>query len=633
MQRVCFVFLLSSVSFILQSACQSTEASTIGPGSTDSTFSSSSTATEPSTDSSAAATTTNAITTTSYICRPSLNTNPNLSPFWIKTVLSSVPATIDVSSCQWRDQMETRLLTLLETARAQSSNGKRRKRAATRGQLALQLINATRSSGNNSVTLVYYVMLSGNYLAADPLVTSLATVSSSAASILGYSVESVASTYEPLGNSRRLWLIGAILGSLSGLLLIIWVVLFVYQRCLRPFDPAKDKRYPDDSAIIDDFFYPDGAHVPDMRANPRIGYSRADIGTIADEVAKHLDSHMSELVRTSAEAEQNGHSIRRSPEEADDVDNIEARDSVRPVSMTTQHRSITPVNAKDSTDGPTATEEQHDKPEEDSKKKKKKKRKEGSGSESSSDDSEKKKKKKKKKKEKKKKEKKEKKKKKEKKEKKEKKKKKHSSSSDSDESSSDEASDADDATAQSQATPGEIGLHEMRRKSESDDTRFEAVAMDIDSLEMSTAHRAQTLPSPYRTGDQLAKLRPMLEEDLRRQNLSEPRPPQPPEPAASSSRLISVQPRPAGSSRTFAVNINSGSGGAGGNDKSNDESEASRATALSATADHDEWDVVRHLAARPGSDTRALLGTLRRELTIEFAGPAATTPADSSAAV
>uniref|UniRef100_A0A1I8GI66 RING-type domain-containing protein n=1 Tax=Macrostomum lignano TaxID=282301 RepID=A0A1I8GI66_9PLAT len=603
MQRVFFVFLLSSVSFILQSACQSTEASTISPGSPDSTFSSSSTATVPSTDSSAAATTTNAITTTSYICRPSLNTNPNLSPFWITTVLSSVPATIDVSSnCQWRDQMETRLLTLLETARAQSSSGKRRKRAATRGQLALQLINATRSSGNNSVTLVYYVMLSGNYLAADSLVTSLATVSSSAASILGYSVESLASTYESLGNSRRLWLIGAILGSLSGLLLIIWVVLFVYQRCLRPFDPAKDKRYPDDSAIIDDFFYPDEAHVPDMRANPRIGYSRADIGTIADEVAKHLDSHMSELVRTSAEAEQNG-----------------------PVSMTTQHRSIAPVDAKDSTDGPTATEEQHDKPEEDSKKKKKKKRKEGSGSESSSDDSEKKKKKKKKKKKEKKK------KKKEKKEKKEKKKKKHFSSSDSDESSSDEASDADDATAQSQATPGEIGLHEMRRKSESDETRFEAVAMDIDSLEMSTAHRAQTLPSPYRTGDQLAKLRPMLEEDLRRQKLSEPRPLQPPEPAASSSRLISVQPRPA--SRTFAVNINSGSSGGGGNDESNDESEASRATALSATADHDEWDVIRHLAARPGSDTRALLGTLRRELTIEFAGPAATTPADSSAAV
>uniref|UniRef100_A0A1I8FN10 Uncharacterized protein n=1 Tax=Macrostomum lignano TaxID=282301 RepID=A0A1I8FN10_9PLAT len=181
----------------------------------------------------------------------------------------------------------------------------------------------------------------------------------------------------------------------------------------------------------------------------------------------------------------------------------------------------------------------------------------------------------------------------------------------------------------------EIGLHEMRRKSESDDTRFEAVAMDIDSLEMSTAHRAQTLPSPYRTGDQLAKLRPMLEEDLRRQNLSEPRPPQPPNQRPPSSRLISVQPRPAGSSRTFAVNINSG------------QRRRRRAT-IKATTNPRRRE---RLPCRPppittngcrstsGCQTRAATpelcwGTLRRELTIEFAARASgdDTTADSSAA-
>uniref|UniRef100_A0A1I8FD11 Uncharacterized protein n=1 Tax=Macrostomum lignano TaxID=282301 RepID=A0A1I8FD11_9PLAT len=101
------------------------------------------------------------------------------------------------------------------------------------------------------------------------------------------------------------------------------------------------------------------------------------------------------------------------------------------------------------------------------------------------------------------------------------------------------------------ATPGEIGLHEMRRKSESDDTRFEAVA-NVDGT--SSPDSAFALPN----WDQLAKLRPMLEETCAVRTCRSRGRRSHTEPAASSSRLISVQPRPAGSSRTFAVNINSG---------------------------------------------------------------------------
>uniref|UniRef100_A0A1I8FP24 Secreted protein n=1 Tax=Macrostomum lignano TaxID=282301 RepID=A0A1I8FP24_9PLAT len=113
--------------------------------------------------------------------------------------------------------------------------------------------------------------------------------------------------------------------------------------------------------------------------------------------------------------------------------------------------------------------------------------------------------------------------------------------------------------------------------------------MDIDSLEMSTAHRAQTLPSPYRNW---GPVWPNSDPCLRRTcavRTCRSAAAAATEPAASSSRLISVQPRPAGIQRTFAVNINSGSGGAAATIKATTNSEASRATALSATADHDEW--------------------------------------------
>uniref|UniRef100_A0A1I8FXS5 Protein kinase domain-containing protein n=1 Tax=Macrostomum lignano TaxID=282301 RepID=A0A1I8FXS5_9PLAT len=197
------------------------------------------------TDSTGSPTGTASAPTTLATCRPKLNLSPNLSPFWVLTVLQSVTSATDVSACQWADDMESLLLTLLTESQALSSTGgRRRRRFAENSSLRLQLVSATRDAGSERVSLVYYAMSAGGaaYLPADSVVSAINGNSARVPVVLGYSVESpAASVYDSAAaaSSSKLWVIGAVLGCLGALLLIVWAVLFAYHKCLRPYEAPK----------------------------------------------------------------------------------------------------------------------------------------------------------------------------------------------------------------------------------------------------------------------------------------------------------------------------------------------------------------------------------------------------------
>uniref|UniRef100_A0A1I8FBX8 REJ domain-containing protein n=1 Tax=Macrostomum lignano TaxID=282301 RepID=A0A1I8FBX8_9PLAT len=192
------------------------------------------------TDSTGSPTGTASAPTTLATCRPKLNLSPNLSPFWVLTVLQSVTSATDVSACQWADDMESLLLTLLTESQALSSTGV----FAENSSLRLQLVSATRDAGSERVSLVYYAMSAGGaaYLPADSVVSAINGNSARVPVVLGYSVESpAASVYDSAAaaSSSKLWVIGAVLGCLGALLLIVWAVLFAYHKCLRPYEAPK----------------------------------------------------------------------------------------------------------------------------------------------------------------------------------------------------------------------------------------------------------------------------------------------------------------------------------------------------------------------------------------------------------
>uniref|UniRef100_A0A1I8HPK3 SPOC domain-containing protein n=1 Tax=Macrostomum lignano TaxID=282301 RepID=A0A1I8HPK3_9PLAT len=149
------------------------------------------------TDSTGSPTGTASAPTTLATCRPKLNLSPNLSPFWVLTVLQAVPSATDVSACQWADDMESLLLTLLTESQALSSTGRsRRRRFAENSSLRLQLVSATRDAGSERVSLVYYAMSAGGaaYLPADSVVSAINGNSARVPVVLGYSVESPAAS-------------------------------------------------------------------------------------------------------------------------------------------------------------------------------------------------------------------------------------------------------------------------------------------------------------------------------------------------------------------------------------------------------------------------------------------------------
>uniref|UniRef100_A0A1I8IZ55 Uncharacterized protein n=1 Tax=Macrostomum lignano TaxID=282301 RepID=A0A1I8IZ55_9PLAT len=198
------------------------------------------------TDSTGSPTGTASAPTTLATCRPKLNLSPNLSPFWVLTVLQSVTSATDVSACQWADDMESLLLTLLTESQALSSTGGRRRRRFRREQqpptAAGQRHPRCRIGAGQPG--VYYAMSAGGaaYLPADSVVSAINGNSARVPVVLGYSVESpAASVYDSAAaaSSSKLWVIGAVLGCLGALLLIVWAVLFAYHKCLRPYEAPK----------------------------------------------------------------------------------------------------------------------------------------------------------------------------------------------------------------------------------------------------------------------------------------------------------------------------------------------------------------------------------------------------------
>ncbi|PAA77936.1 hypothetical protein BOX15_Mlig023856g1 [Macrostomum lignano] len=212
--------------------------------------------------------------------------------------------------------MESLLLTLLTESQALSSTGgRRRRRFAENSSLRLQLVSATRDAGSERVSLVYYAMSAGGaaYLPADSVVSAINGNSARVPVVLGYSVESpAASVYDSAAaaSSSKLWVIGAVLGCLGALLLIVWAVLFAYHKCLRPYEAPKFAHQHEGPAAEElEFLGLEGDGKTHFGAKAGLAISGAEMDQLAERVAERLDRSVARVLRDSQRQPRRGRDV------------------------------------------------------------------------------------------------------------------------------------------------------------------------------------------------------------------------------------------------------------------------------------------------------------------------------------
>ncbi|XP_013398482.1 mucin-19 isoform X2 [Lingula anatina] len=191
-----------------------------------------------------------------------LNTTEELKEYWVETVLS-VPENINVSTYEFRNDMETKLSRLYFDAfkrEEQINNGTfvskaRKKRAVmyeeNNQNLTVQVIDISRGSEQPSnVDVVYYMEKDGYLVPAQSAVNVLNLYSEQelALQYFNYLVVSKAKVYDPpaviVPDPPQYWIIGVVVGSIVGFVLIAWLILFIYFKCVKPPDPGKTPRTP-----------------------------------------------------------------------------------------------------------------------------------------------------------------------------------------------------------------------------------------------------------------------------------------------------------------------------------------------------------------------------------------------------
>ncbi|CAD5120886.1 DgyrCDS9439 [Dimorphilus gyrociliatus] len=173
---------------------------------------------------------------------PTLSFNETLKNHWVYTVLK-IPVTVDVENSSFISSMELKFAKLYDCAWKRRFHGLttschgRRKRAATFNNITLQILNITRGVNEESTTFVYYLQRGLHRPVEATLAVSLIhdLRDQEIALVLGYEVEVKAGIYyvesKPKEEDKKLWIIGAAIGGLFGLIGIVWLTICIYCRC------------------------------------------------------------------------------------------------------------------------------------------------------------------------------------------------------------------------------------------------------------------------------------------------------------------------------------------------------------------------------------------------------------------
>ncbi|XP_041366063.1 uncharacterized protein LOC121381047 isoform X2 [Gigantopelta aegis] len=175
---------------------------------------------------------------------PTLNTSTALTEFWVITVIK-VRQHVNTSLETFRQELEYKLSLVYEEAfrrQEQINNGtynplRRRKRYAVSpsGDIKLQVLNVSREADSNNVHLTYLMEKSGSLVPAATAVERMKLIDDQEAALgLGYVVLTKAEPYVKPADTgpvdQKLWIIGAVLGSIA-FLLLIWLLVCILCRC------------------------------------------------------------------------------------------------------------------------------------------------------------------------------------------------------------------------------------------------------------------------------------------------------------------------------------------------------------------------------------------------------------------